>query len=112
MKKYTCNFCGTFFNETDIDNGDICPVCNHTLKQMCDEDKVCTCIVEITGGVNVCPTCGEFTCPCGSHSVAVVSRVTGYLAEVDGWGAGKRAEFMDRTRYNETDGSVVNDYIK
>jgi len=40
-------------------------------------------------------------CPeCGAHSVEVVSRITGYLSAVSGWGNAKRQEFKDRHRVN------------
>jgi anaerobic ribonucleoside-triphosphate reductase len=36
-------------------------------------------------------------CPiCGSHDVAQVSRITGYLGDVAGWNAAKRQELKDR----------------
>jgi len=62
----------------------------------------------IVGGYKECPICHKFMCPiCHSHSIAVVSRVTGYVSTVQdkygsGWGNGKLAEFKDRQRYNLT----------
>lgn len=79
----------------------ICPECGNILIKMCTIDKACTCLDEIQGGTQICPECGEFTCKCGSHDCFVVSRVTGYLANVSSWSQGKRAEFVDRMRYDD-----------
>jgi anaerobic ribonucleoside-triphosphate reductase len=50
---------------------------------------------------DVCPLCGKPVCPdCLNHSVEVLSRVTGYLSLVSGWNEAKKAEFVDRQRYN------------
>ena len=51
-----------------------------------------------------CPLCGEAICPeCGSHDVLQISRVTGYMAAVSGWNAGKQQELKDRARYTPSD---------
>ena len=40
-------------------------------------------------------------CPkCGSGRVQHLSRITGYLQNVEGWNAGKRQELKDRKRYD------------
>lgn len=91
--------CKLILKETDLEEGK-CPECNTIPKPMCEQDHECTCQVDIQGGTQVCPECREFTCKCGCHDAFVISRVTGYLAEVGGWGAGKRAEFADRTHYD------------
>jgi ribonucleoside-triphosphate reductase len=40
-------------------------------------------------------------CPkCGSDNVQHLSRITGYLQNVEGWNAGKRQELKDRQRYD------------
>jgi len=40
-------------------------------------------------------------CPkCGSENVQHLSRITGYLQNVEGWNAGKRQELKDRQRYD------------
>ena len=78
----------------------LCPQCKIPVTKMCAEDHICTCTFEISSGIKACPTCGEPICPCGSHDVAQISRVTGYLANIKNFNAGKRAEMMDRHRYN------------
>jgi hypothetical protein len=100
-RRFACHDCLVLLNESDLIEGK-CPNCNNTPKEICKEEHQCNCTEEITGGTQTCPVCGEFTCPCGSHSAFVISRVTGYLADVGGWGKGKRAEFNDRTRYDVT----------
>ena len=100
-RRFACNECLVLLNKSDLIE-DKCPDCNKTPKEICKEDKECNCALEITGGTQNCPVCGEFTCPCGSHSAFVISRVTGYLANVNSWGSGKRAEFVDRARYDIT----------
>lgn len=41
-------------------------------------------------------------CPkCGSENVNYLSRITGYLQDVDGWNEGKKQELMDRKRYTQ-----------
>jgi hypothetical protein len=96
---FLCNGCNALgIPDEDLIDGN-CPICGAKVKEMCELDHLCTCAVDITGGTHTCPKCGEFVCPCGSHSVFVISRVTGYLANVSSWGNGKRAEFADRQRY-------------
>jgi|WetSurMetagenome_2_1015567.scaffolds.fasta_scaffold00223_18 anaerobic ribonucleoside-triphosphate reductase len=100
---FKCFVCHIILLDEDVvkqDGLDICPVCATQLIKMCDEDHLCQCTEELTGGTQKCPVCGEFTCPCGSHDAFVISRVTGYLGELSGWNNGKRAEFADRTRYD------------
>ena len=47
-----------------------------------------------------CPLCGSPMCPqCNNHLVDQLSRVTGYMAPVSGWGASKKQEFKDRQRH-------------
>jgi anaerobic ribonucleoside-triphosphate reductase len=67
---------------------------------MCSEDKLCDCIGGPFNGIKYCPVCGSTVCPCGSHDVLTISRVTGYMQDVSGWNAGKQAELKDRQRYN------------
>jgi hypothetical protein len=65
----------------------------------------CTCHDDIHSGIKYCPVCGVPVCPvCGSADVVAISRVTGYLSDISGWGAGKRQELKDRQRYSLTDG--------
>ena len=75
-----------------------CPECKTPVVKMCDSDHVCTCALEISSGMFLCPTCGVPICPCGAHDCTVISRVTGYLQDIKGWNSGKRAELMDRHR--------------
>lgn len=101
-KKYKCRNCFTVFNGRDAE-GDNCPQCgsDNNLYEMCELDHLCTCTTEVQVGVVYCPKCGEPCCPgCGSHDVAQLSRVTGYLQEVSGWNSAKRQELKDRARYN------------
>jgi hypothetical protein len=97
--RYKCMGCKLIISEEDLEDG-VCPVCKAKPKPMCENDHICTCGIEIKGGTHVCSICNEFTCECGCHDCFVISRVTGYLAELGGWGAGKRAEFADRTHYD------------
>ena len=96
-KRYKCHDCFIILKKSDLEDGK-CPECKTKPKDMCPRDRVCDCADDITGGSNVCPICGEFTCPCGSHSVMLISRITGYIQEVGGWNSGKVAEFVDRHR--------------
>lgn len=46
-----------------------------------------------------CPICDSPCCPsCYSHEASQLSRVTGYISNIDGWNASKKQEFEDRTR--------------
>jgi hypothetical protein len=98
--KFKCMHCLLILENEDLIGG-ACPKCGEKPKDACHKDHSCTCTHEIqsTGGLR-CPECNAHICECGSHDVVVISRVTGYLAEVGGWGAGKQAEFNDRTRYD------------
>jgi hypothetical protein len=63
--------------------------------------KPCICHDDVHSGISYCPKCGAPVCPqCGSADVVAISRVTGYLSDISGWGAGKRQELKDRHRYN------------
>jgi hypothetical protein len=99
--------CKLILKDEDLEEGK-CPECKAIPKPMCENDHICTCALDIQGGTQLCDICKEFTCKCGSHDTFVISRVTGYLANVDSWGQGKRAEFLDRTRYNGVDGGNIN----
>ena len=58
------------------------------------------CARELVPTTKDCPICGHPVCPdCYNHNVEQVSRVTGYLSTVSGWGAAKKQEFKDRQRY-------------
>jgi len=100
MDRFKCHTCYTIFGEDDRIEGN-CPICGEKfIQKMCPLDHLCNCGSENSVGMIICPQCGEPTCPCGSHDVVVISRVTGYLSDVNGWNAGKRQELKDRTRYN------------
>jgi len=95
--RYKCGNCYSIVEEN------ACPCCGaDPLKIMCLEDHLCTCIDDVSDGVRYCPKCGDAICPCGSHDVVQVSRVTGYLSDVSGWNQAKRAELRDRQRINIT----------
>lgn len=86
--------------EDALDKDGLCPICQTKPDKMCELDRVCMCPGTIHSGIFYCSLCGKPICPCGSHSVAQISRVTGYLAEVGGWAAHKQQELKDRKRYN------------
>jgi anaerobic ribonucleoside-triphosphate reductase len=81
-----------------------CPKCKDDaqLRKMCERDVDYCGHVENQASIKLCDVCGEVICPtCGSHySHFGISRVTGYLSEINGWGAGKRAELKDRMHYD------------
>lgn len=59
--------------------------------------------MNIVSGISYCKLCGHPICPtigCGSHSINQLSRVTGYISSVSGWGESKKQELKDRKRYN------------
>jgi anaerobic ribonucleoside-triphosphate reductase len=39
-------------------------------------------------------------CPCGSHDVVGITRVTGYMQDLAGMNEGKQREIKDRKRYD------------
>jgi len=99
--RFKCIYCNLILTEDQLVDGE-CPVCHNksSLKEMCEHDHICTCIEPVTSSLAYCPDCGKPICPCGSHDVIQVSRVTGYLSEVSGWNRAKQAELKDRVRYN------------
>jgi hypothetical protein len=99
-KRYKCHTCYLILKESDLINGN-CPKCgmNEGLIEMCPNDH-CHCSHDLIETIAFCPICGEPMCPiCGCHDVEGVSRVTGYMASVSGFSAGKRQELKDRKRY-------------
>lgn len=105
LKRYKCSICHTAgFTE------EVCPICgNDVLELMCPLDH-CHCSHTITEILSYCPICDQPMCPiCGSHDVFQLSRVTGYIQDVGGWGEGKRQELKDRVRSNIENGEWVND---
>jgi len=106
IQKYSCFNCHTHFELDVAEKEKKCPKCGDIFVQKrCDEDPVggCHCALTVNAGITYCEKCGKPICPtCGDHDVIGVSRVTGYLADISGWGAGKRQELIDRNRYNIT----------
>lgn len=103
-RRYKCFSCHiTFPNNYDgKKKAAKCPQCgdDHDIRIMCPLDH-CNCPHDIFSVSEVCPVCGHQICPaCGTHDVAVISRVTGYLQSLDGWNEAKKQEFHDRVRYN------------
>jgi hypothetical protein len=95
--RFKCRLCYHVVDEQP------CSVCgNLTPEPMCPRDH-CHCSHPVVDGVAYCPDCGAAMCPiCGSHDVAQVSRITGYLGDVSGWNAAKRQELKDRVRVEVT----------
>lgn len=56
---------------------------------------------EIIAGAEICPVCDRSFCPqCMNHNVIALSRVTGYMGDINGWNNGKKEELKDRQHYN------------
>ena len=107
-RNYKCRRCWVIISSEHLEGGK-CPVCgtDQDLVLMCERDHTCTCLSEVNVGLVYCPDCGEAVCPgCGSHDVAQISRVTGYLQEVSGYNRAKQQEVKDRTRYNALTGAI------
>ena len=107
-RKWKCHSCHTILNNSDLIDKK-CPVCGEVhLQQMCPMDHN-GCQHDIVGTIELCPICKQVLCPvCGCHDVAAVSRVTGYLSNVEGWNNSKRAELKDRVRSNLShDGEMI-----
>jgi DNA-directed RNA polymerase subunit RPC12/RpoP len=119
-QRYKCHQCKLIFlvdvqNEDETDTIIHCPECGESSPQvvlrMCPNDHI-ACHHDIASGIAYCDLCGEPICPiCGSHDVAQISRVTGYMSNVDSWNAGKRQELHDRARY-DANMQLINDYWK
>lgn len=99
--RYKCELCHITINEEDmVDEG--CPNCGSgfSITKMCPNDHI-ECSHSVVEGIAYCELCGAAMCPkCGCHDVAQISRVTGYLQDVEGWNAGKKQELKDRHRVN------------
>jgi hypothetical protein len=108
-ERFKCVGCHGYINDVmnfegiEFKDGDkkqpLCPECNIPMRPMCSQDHECRCPTTIHSGIRYCPECGEPVCPCGSSDVVGVSRVTGYLSDISGWGRGKQEELKDRNRY-------------
>lgn len=100
MRDYKCSQC---FSIVENDKSE-CPLCGEKIliKEMCIKDTgACKCAHDTHENVTLCPICKEPVCPeCFSHDVVGISRVTGYLSDVAGWRASKKAELKDRCRVN------------
>jgi len=94
-RKYKCHTCHHIVDEEP------CPACGETnLQLMCPVDH-CHCPHDIVESLEYCPLCGAPVCPeCGSHDVSQISRITGYLSDVNGWNAAKQQELKDRAHYD------------
>lgn len=79
-------------NENEKPPIEICPA---EIKAM--SNPACKATVS---GIAQCPVCGHKCCPvCGRHNVTQLSRVTGYIQDIDGWNSAKKQELKDRKRY-------------
>lgn len=104
LRRYKCSVCRVILHESEVIPNDqgipTCPGCGTPVRKMCPLDHA-HCGHDVEPGVQFCPICHQAICPkCGSHDVSQVSRITGYLSDVGGWNAGKRAELEDRVRYD------------
>ena len=99
-RKWKCHTCYTILKNSELIDKK-CPVCGEVhLAQMCPLDHN-GCPHTIVETIEFCPVCNQVLCPaCGDHSVVAVSRVTGYLADVSGFGNSKKQELKDRVRTN------------
>ena len=93
--------CAAWINEfndgqlMNIAENSKCPV------QVWIEHNHANCGKDLVSNLAYCKVCGEPVCPdCGNHSVAQISRVTGYMSDVSGWNAGKRQELLERERFD------------
>jgi|BioPla2DNA2_1021312.scaffolds.fasta_scaffold53500_2 hypothetical protein len=100
-RRYKCHVCHLILDAADLIDG-ACPVCGETapLAIMCPLDH-CHCPHDVLEEIAYCPICGRAVCPaCGTHDVAQMSRVTGYIQDVGGWNVAKQQELKDRIRYD------------
>lgn len=96
LKRYKCPVCHLACFNTPV-----CPACGYKESMMMCPLDHCHCSHPKTEGLAYCPICDMPMCPeCGSHDVFQLSRVTGYIQDVGGWGEGKKAELRDRVRCN------------
>ena len=102
LKRWKCFDCKAIIGASNIEEPGVCPECKGTfLVEMCPLDHAqCSCnqgkpII----GIEYCPICGDPICPrCATHDVTQISRVTGYLQDVNGFNEGKKQELKDRKR--------------
>jgi hypothetical protein len=110
-KRYKCHVCYHVRYEDEVEQSPtgklLCIVCKSPVFEMCPLDHT-HCSHSIESGLAYCPICGVAVCPsCGSHDVEQVSRVTGYLASVNGWNNAKAQELKDRVRSNVVNSEPV-----
>lgn len=78
-----------------IDDINDCPIQQYIVRNNAN------CGNDMVANIAECPFCGAPCCPtCKNHHAVQLSRVTGYMSNVDSWNAGKRQELKDRTRTN------------
>lgn len=102
VQRYKCHTCFTILKESDLTDDNKCPECGEIhLEKMCWLDH-CDCThTTPMAKIAYCSECGQPICPeCGCHDVIQVSRVTGYLANVESFNNGKKQELKDRHRYD------------
>ena len=101
MKRHQCTDCLILIDDADLVDGK-CPVClsDKSLKPLCPGDHICRCPDNTSYQETTCPICGSRTCPCGSHNIFILSRITGYVSSVESWNSAKQQEFKDRHRYD------------
>ena len=102
IERWKCNACYTIVDENP------CPVCGEksAIVKMCPADHICTCLNPIKEQLAYCPICGQGMCPeCGSHDVAQLTRITGYINDVAGFNNGKAQEVKDRVRSDIVQGT-------
>jgi hypothetical protein len=98
-KKWKCHTCWTILKNHELLDKK-CPVCGETyLQPMCPLDHN-GCRHDLVARIEICPVCNQVLCPeCGCHDVVSVSRVTGYLADYNGFNSAKKQEIADRMHY-------------
>lgn len=99
-KRYKCFLDYLYFDGAQLRENGTCPVCGGEVEEICEKDHSCLCNRDVHQGIFYCGLCGKPVCPCGSHDVIGLSRITGYYAEILGWNEGKMMELRQRTRYN------------
>ncbi len=94
-----------------VHNKEVCPECKSD-KNIVLCEKQATHIFKtvrkeipthdhLVSGVKLCEVCKKPICPiCDAHDVVALSRITGYISSISGWGEGKLAELKDRKRYD------------
>jgi rubrerythrin len=119
---YKCHHCHLVFNIHQGGMANILTILKGHWIAFCPEcgqnDSECICKVdlysiylklqgkkcrtgEIIAGTELCPVCNRGLCPqCMNHNVIALSRVTGYMGDVNGWNNGKKEELKNRQHYN------------